>query len=133
MPLNILLTADVHLGMKFAGYPNVQKELPEAAPTRRPLQKGDIEDPRPWMEAYASGLGSALELKFLRLFEQNGFNPQKQVSIPADEGQPPITIADFAVPERRLAIYIDSAAFHVGQNLRRDNFIRNRLRNAIPP
>jgi len=30
MPLKILLTADVHLGMKFASYPEVQKELSEA-------------------------------------------------------------------------------------------------------
>ncbi|TRZ51819.1 DNA repair exonuclease, partial [bacterium] len=30
MPLKILLTADVHLGLKFAGYPQVQKELAEA-------------------------------------------------------------------------------------------------------
>ena len=47
-------------------------------------------------------------------------------------GEPPISIADFAVPDRRLAIYIDGAAFHVGQRLRRDRFIRDRLRNGNP-
>ena len=30
-------------------------------------------------------------------------------------------------------IYIDSAAFHVGQHLRRDRFIRDRLRQGTPP
>jgi very-short-patch-repair endonuclease len=48
-------------------------------------------------------------------------------------GEPPISVADFAVPERRLAIYIDGAAFHVGQRLRRDRFIRDRMRNGSPP
>jgi hypothetical protein len=37
------------------------------------------------------------------------------------------------MPERRLAIYIDDAAFQVGQRLRRDRFIRDRLRNGNPP
>ena len=27
MPLKIFLTSDVHIGMKFAGYPEVQSEL----------------------------------------------------------------------------------------------------------
>jgi hypothetical protein len=36
------------------------------------------------------------------------------------------------VPERRLAIYIDGASVHVGQNLRRDRNIRDRLRTAEP-
>jgi hypothetical protein len=107
--------------------------LAEREPEPRPLQVGDIDDPRPWLEAYAAGVGSPLELRFLRLFEQHGFQPARQVQIAAEADGPPITIADFAVPERRLAIYIDGAAFHVGQNLRRDRFIRSRLRNAAPP
>jgi len=45
----------------------------------------------------------------------------------------PISVADFAVPERRLAIYIDGAAFHTGDRYRRDRFIRRRLREADPP
>jgi hypothetical protein len=40
------------------------------APVRRPLETGDIDDPKPWLESYAAGVGSPLELKFLRLFEQ---------------------------------------------------------------
>jgi hypothetical protein len=45
----------------------------------------------------------------------------------------PISVADFAVPERRLAIYIDGAAFHAGERLRRDRYIRRRLRDGSPP
>ena len=107
--------------------------LAHTPPHRRPLETGDLEDPRPWLEAYAAGVGSPLELAFLRLFEQHGFHPQKQVPVAPHDGERPISVADFAVPERRLAIYIDSAAFHIGQHLRRDRFIRNRLRQGTPP
>ena len=69
----------------------------------------------------------------MRLFEQHGFHPQKQVSVAPSDGELPISVADFAVPERRIAIYVDGAAFHVGANLRRDRFIRDRLRNGAPP
>lgn len=108
------------------------EEVASSSPQPRPLQTGDIDDPRPWLEAYAAGVGSPLELKFLRLFEQHGFHPQKQVPVSPDGASPSISVADFAVPERRLAIYVDGAAFHVGQNLRRDQFIRGRLRNGEP-
>ena len=47
--------------------------------------------------------------------------------------EPTISITDFAVPERRLASHIDGAAFHLGQRLRRDRFIRDKLRNGDPP
>jgi hypothetical protein len=109
------------------------EEMAYAAPQRRPLETGDIDDPGPWLEAYAAGVGSPLELKFLRLFEQHGFRPEKQVPISTSDDGRPITVADFAVPSRRLAIYVDGAAFHVGVNLRRDRNIRDRLRNAEPP
>jgi hypothetical protein len=108
-------------------------DLAQAAPERRPLGVGDIDDPRPWLEAYAAGVGSPLELKFLRLFEQHGFQPQKQVPVAASDGEAPISVADFAVPQRRLAIYVDGAAFHTGVNLRRDRYIRDRLRQGNPP
>jgi hypothetical protein len=107
--------------------------LAHTPPQQRPLETGDLEDPRPWLEAYAAGVGSPLELAFLRLFEQHGFHPQTQIPIALCDGERPISVADFAVPERRLAIYIDSAAFHVGQHLRRDRFIRDRLRQGTPP
>ncbi|RIK40897.1 MAG: hypothetical protein DCC57_19215 [Chloroflexi bacterium] len=93
----------------------------------------DLDDPTPWLEAYDAGVGSPLELKFLRLFEQHAFLPQKQFAITLDNSPRPLTIADFAVPERRLAIYIDGAAVHVGANLRRDRYIRTRLQQADPP
>jgi replicative superfamily II helicase/very-short-patch-repair endonuclease len=96
-------------------------------PVRRPAETGDIDNPRPWLEAYSAGVGSPLEYQFLRLFQQHGFDPQRQVPIPVNA---PISIADFAVPEARLAIYIDGAAFHVGANLRRDRRIRDSLRQG---
>jgi hypothetical protein len=49
------------------------------------------------------------------------------------DGTTPITIADFAVPERRLAIYIDGASVHLGHVARRDRLIRERLKAASPP
>ncbi len=109
------------------------EELAHEAPQSRPLQFGDLDDPGPWLESYRAGVGSPLELRFLRLFEQHGFSPAKQVPVSPVDGEPPISIADFAVPERRLAIYVDGARFHVGANLRRDTFIRDRLRKATPP
>ena len=48
----------------------------------------------------------------------------------ASDGLPPLSIADFSVPSRRLAIYVDGAAFHIGARLRRDRIIRNRLREG---
>jgi hypothetical protein len=106
------------------------QQIAENAPQPVPLERGDTNDPRPWLEAFAAGVGSPLELRFLRLFEQHGFHPDKQVSVSPADGQPPISIADFAVPSRRLAIYVDGAAFHVGARLRRDRIIRNRLREG---
>ena len=111
----------------------VLEELAQSPPTPRSLETGDIDDPRPWLEAYSAGVGSPLELKFLRLFEKHGFNPQKQIAVAPSADELTISVADFAVPDRRLAIYIDGAAFHVGDRLRRDRFIRDRLRNGDPP
>jgi hypothetical protein len=107
--------------------------LAEAPPASQPTQAGDLDAPGPWLEAYAAGVGSPLELKFLRLFEAHGFHPAKQVPIALTSGGRPITVADFAVPERRLAIYVDGASVHVGTNLRRDRLIRQRLGSASPP
>ena len=61
-----------------------------AEPTvRRSAEIGDLDDPGPWLEAYAAGVGSPLELKFLRLFEAHGFHPEKQVPIALREGDSP--------------------------------------------
>jgi hypothetical protein len=107
--------------------------LSQLVPETRPLETGDVDNPGPWLEAYAAGVGSPLELKFLRLFEQHGFHPEKQVPVSPTVGGASISVADFAVPDRRLAIFIDGAAFHIGNNLRRDRFIRRRLRDGDPP
>ncbi|MFZ4438831.1 MAG: DEAD/DEAH box helicase [Syntrophales bacterium] len=107
--------------------------LAASRPQQLALHVGDGDDPRPWLDAYAAGVGSPLEHRFLRLFEDHGFYPQKQVPISPTSGERPISIADFAVPERRLAIYIDGAAFHIGDRLRRDRLIRGRLRQGSHP
>ncbi len=109
------------------------EQLRQESPARRPRETGDIDDPRPWLEAYAAGVGSPLELKFLRLFEEHGFRPEKQVPVSPTDGGAPISVADFAVPRGRVAIYVDGAAFHIGANLRRDRYIRDRLREGSPP
>lgn len=62
-----------------------------------------------------------------------GFHHGRQVPVALLEVEAPTSIADFAVPEKRLAIYIDGAAFHVGERLRRDRWIREKLRNEKPP
>ena len=109
------------------------QELAHLKPERSALETGDLQDPRPWLEAFRAGVGSPLELKFLRLFETHGFSPEKQVAVSVSDDAGPISVADFAVPDRRLAIYIDGASFHSGRQYRRDTFIRRRLREGTPP
>jgi hypothetical protein len=104
--------------------------LASAAPTRLQPAAGDDHDPKPWLEAYDAGVGSPLELKFLRLFEKHGLQVEKQYPLGPNPGEPPISTADFAIPDKKVAIYIDGAAFHVGNRLRRDRIIRNRLRDG---
>jgi len=102
-------------------------------PAAQPLEAGDVDSPQEWLDAYAAGVGSPLELKFLRLFEQRQIEVEKQVPVsPALDGQP-ISVADFVVKGERVAIYVDGAAYHVGERLRRDRSIRDRLRNGEPP
>jgi hypothetical protein len=107
--------------------------LASSAPESLPLQKGDTFDPKPWLEAYKAGVGSPLELKFLKLFEKYGFHPEKQLPVSVNNEVNPISIADFAVKDKRIAIYIDGASVHVGRALRRDRYIRDRLRKSTPP
>lgn len=102
-------------------------------PTRIPSHVGDIENARDWIEAFSAGVGSPLELKFLRLFERHGFNPEKQVAVAPSSHEPAISIADFAVSASRVAIYVDGASVHVGSRLRRDRYIRDKLRNGRSP
>jgi len=103
------------------------KESPPGACT-----PGNSDDPRPWLEAYAEGVGSPLELKFWRLFQLHGFSPVKQLSIRLTPDGPAVSIADFGVEATRLAIYIDGASVHVGHRLRRDRIIRQKMREAQP-
>jgi superfamily II DNA/RNA helicase len=111
----------------------VLEEMAQEPPTKRPKETGDIDDPKPWLEAYAAGVGSPLELKFLKEFEKYCFHPEKQVPVSPNDSEAPISIADFAVQARRIAIYVDGAAFHVGVNMKRDKFLRDKLRNGNPP
>lgn len=107
--------------------------LGASAPSPKTAEKGDILDPKPWLDAYDAGVGSPLELKFLRLFEKENLIVEKQYAVAPEEGKKPISVADFAIPDRRIAIYIDGACFHTGVNLRRDRRIRERLRSGSPP
>lgn len=107
--------------------------LATAPPREIPARVRDKFNARAWLEAYDAGVGSPLELKFLRLLEARGIQVEKQVPIGLEDGKRPLTVADFAIPAKRIAIYVDGAAFHQGENLRRDRFIRQKLRQAEPP
>lgn len=107
--------------------------LASAAPEALPGALNDIFDAGPWLDAYEAGVGSPLELKFLRLFEKHGLAVETQVPVAPKEGDKPISLADFVVKGERIAIYIDGACFHTGMNLRRDRRIRERLRKGEPP
>jgi len=48
--------------------------------------------------------------------------------VSADVRGPVISIADFAIPAKKVAIYVAGAAFHAGIRLRRDRIIREQLR-----
>jgi very-short-patch-repair endonuclease len=104
--------------------------LATEAPELQPPEIGDFDDPRPWLEAYDAGVGSPLELKFLRMFEKHRIKLEKQVPVAPDSHSPPISQADFRVIDTNILIYVDGAAFHVGARLRRDRFIRERLRSG---
>ncbi len=106
------------------------EQLATGAPEALPLQRGDSDDPGPWLEAYAAGVGSPLELKFLRLFEAHGIAVDKQVGVSVEVGGPVVSVADFAVRGTKTLIYVDGAGFHRGSRLRRDRGIRKRLREG---
>ena len=101
--------------------------LAMAPPEPLPAELGDADDPRPWLEAYDAGVGSPLELKFLRFFEQRGITLEKQVPVSPEPEGSPISQADFRVPGTPVLIYVDGAAFHKGRRLRRDRAIRKAL------
>jgi hypothetical protein len=114
-------------------WPNVMPDLEALAaapPDVLPLQLGDPADPRPWLDAYDAGVGSPLELRFLRLFERHGIAVEKQVPVGAELGGPTISQADFRIAGTDILLYVDGAAFHTGNRLRRDRAIRRALREG---
>lgn len=121
---------------EFLSWPAILDDLEALSmetPSQLSAELGDDHDPKPWLEAYAAGVGSPLELAFLRLFERNGIAVEKQVEVSPDEGRRPISCADFVLKGKRVAIYVDGAAFHAGRRLRRDRLIRNRLQQGSSP
>lgn len=106
--------------------------LSEASPILLPLTAIEVANPRPWLEAYAAGCASPLEHHCLNLLTTAGLNPVKQHPITDDTGRA-FTVADFAFPEKRVAIYVDGVAYHTGANLRRDQAIEKRLQSLTQP
>jgi len=112
---------------EYLSWPLVLPDLEQLAMAAPVKTREETYDPRPWLEAYDAGVGSPLELQFLRLFEQNGIDVEKQVPVSPEEGGAPISVADFVIKGTKTAVYIDGAAFHRGERLRRDRFIREKL------
>ena len=106
------------------------ESLAMEAPESLPAQLGDADDPRPWLDAYDAGVGSPLELKFLRLFETHGVEVEKKVAVGPEVEGPVISQADFRVAGTKVLIYVDGAAFHAGNRRRRDRAIRKALREG---
>ena len=52
---------------------------------------GDGDDPRPWLEAYDASVGSPLDLRFLRRFEQHGIEIEKQAPVGPELDGPAIS------------------------------------------
>lgn len=114
-------------------WPHVMPDLEALAmapPEPLPAEVGDLDDPHPWLEAYDAGVGSPLELKFLRLFEEHGIEVEKQVPVAPELGGRAISQADFRVAGTTILVYVDGAAFHAGSRLRRDRAIRKALRGG---
>ncbi len=92
------------------------------------LSASDKNDTGALQEAFAAGCGSPLELKALKVIEGLGLEPAKQYKITAPDADRPFTIPDFAFVDEKVAIFIDGVAYHVGDRLRRDKAIDERLR-----
>lgn len=115
---------------KNLSWARVWSDLQEVASAPPTLLAGDKDPTAAWLEAYAGGVGSPLELKFLKLFEKHGLPVDKQVDVGPEGTSSPISVADFVVKGSRLALYVDGAAFHVGERRRRDLRIRERLQKG---
>jgi Lhr-like helicase len=102
-------------------------QLASAHASQIDLKVSEISGVQDWLDAYDEGVGSPLELKFLRAFEKLGLEVEKQVAVSAQENGAVISIADFRVLNTKILVYIDGAAFHRGDRYRRDKFIRRKL------
>ena len=114
-------------------WPHIMPDLEDLAimpPATLPAELGDADDPRPWLDAFDAGVGSPLELEFLRLFEQHGIEVERQVPVGPEPDGPAISQADFRVAGTPVLIYVDGASFHTGSRLRRDRAIRKALRTG---
>ena len=78
-------------------------------------------------------MGSPLEYRCWLLLQAAGLTPLKQFPIADPTTGRLITIADFAFPDRRVAVYIDGVSIHLGEVLRRDRRIEERLKGMTPP
>ena len=105
--------------------------LCDAPPEALSLSAADLDDPEPWLAAFAAGCASPLEQRALLAMQAAGLQPALQAPI-ADGSGKVFTIADFAFPEQRLAIYVDGLAYHKGDRLRRDRAIDLRLAALEP-
>jgi hypothetical protein len=114
-------------------WPNILPELEQLAAEPPKLTDQETYDPKPWLDAYAAGVGSPLELRFLRIFEANGIDVEKQVPVAPSDADKPISVADFVIKGSRTAVYVDGAVFHRGERLRRDRLIRQQLQGSDSP
>lgn len=105
---------------------------PNYIPHAAPPETGDLDDPDPWLESYAAGVGFPLELRFLRLFKQHGLHPQKHPHRPGPRR--PVhdrrRLCSTRAPSgdlsgRRVGARGDKPAL--------DRLIRQRLASASPP
>lgn len=115
---------------KNLSWARVWADLQELAAEPPKALAGDTDPTAAWREAFAAGVGSPLELRFLKLFEQYGLQVDKQVEVGPEGTSRPISTADFVVKGTRVALYVDGAAFHAGERRRRDLRIRERLQQG---
>jgi len=83
-----------------------------------------------WEEARQEGCESPQELRLLKEMRKAGLpEPEKQYLVTSDSGWT-ITKADFAYPQQRLLIYVDTLAFHSSLKMRvHDIYQTNQLQN----
>jgi very-short-patch-repair endonuclease len=62
------------------------------------------------------------------MIEDFGLEPAKQYKITAPGADRPFTIPDFAFEDKKVALFIDGVDYHVGDRLRRDKAIDEKLK-----